>query len=149
MNPEEPHYIGSENQIGGIIFGHGGSGVLLSHAALKLGVEMYVQNQKEWEDFTGKHWAGDAVMAKVLRDVGVTLDYGAPSFQGKGPGDMLWEGDAGIIKKKARWCYPILTMHHIRPEVIKDIWNFEQEYIIAGERTVSKPIPCLYAHPSY
>lgn len=130
LDHTKPYYMGAQVNIGDVEFGHGGSGFLVSDTALQQVVEHYVAHQKEWEEFTDGHWAGDAVAGKAFRDAGAGLTRTWPIIQGDHPGAFPLEEDDG--KGQPRWCYPSATYHHTSPSDIEDMWSFEQRWIADG-----------------
>ncbi|KAF2719055.1 glycosyltransferase family 31 protein [Polychaeton citri CBS 116435] len=107
LNHSQQYYIGSQMQIGDIIFAYGGSGFVLSNAAIRRAVDLLQDHQEEWEKVTDGHWAGDCVLGKALRDTETPVLWAWPRL----------------------WCYPTVSYHHMRPEAIKDIWEFEQKWL--------------------
>ncbi|TIA12353.1 hypothetical protein D6C80_06909 [Aureobasidium pullulans] len=66
----KPYYLGGQINIGGTEFGQGGNGYVVSRPALEKVVSHYQNHQKEYEDFTEGHWAGDCVLGKALKTLG-------------------------------------------------------------------------------
>ncbi|KAG9761559.1 glycosyltransferase family 31 protein, partial [Aureobasidium melanogenum] len=64
----KPYYLGGQINIGSIEFGQGGNGFIVSRLALQNVVTHYQTRQKEYEDFTEGHWAGDCVLGKAFKD---------------------------------------------------------------------------------
>ncbi|KAH0032185.1 glycosyltransferase family 31 protein, partial [Aureobasidium melanogenum] len=64
----KPYYLGGQINIGSIEFGQGGNGFIVSRPALQNVVAHYQTRQKEYEDFTEGHWAGDCVLGKAFKD---------------------------------------------------------------------------------
>jgi len=119
-------YMGSQMQIGEVVFGHGGSGIIVSQASLRLVVDFYQEDPAEWEAFTDTHWAGDCVLGKAFRDAGSPLGWAWPTIQGWKPGAVEYDKyDYG----KRLWCYPTIAYHHLSPTEVEDIWRFEQYWI--------------------
>ncbi|KAJ3034865.1 hypothetical protein HK097_004371, partial [Rhizophlyctis rosea] len=112
LDPTLPHYIGSPNFFTGCdnvrkmgegpLFAQGGSGILLSRAALKI-----LTNPTHIQTCIEKYkscWAGDVRVALCLRDAGVMLtrEYG---FNGDPPGrNFRWHKNA---------CGKPLGFHHL------------------------------------
>ncbi|PGH05963.1 hypothetical protein AJ79_06652 [Helicocarpus griseus UAMH5409] len=124
FNYRKSYYLGNQMKIGDTVFGHGGSGVILSQAALQRVVAFHSTRVKEWDDFTARHWAGDCVLGKALQDAGVGLTWSWPMLHGFTPNtfDHLSPAYAG----KLPWCYPPVAYHHMTPEDIRRTWDFEQ-----------------------
>lgn len=100
-------------------------------------VDFYMAHQKEIEDITDKHWAGDCVLGKVFKDAGVRFTNSWPIFQGNYPGTVQYArtGSFSGAKEKIRvWCRPSISYHHVAPNVIEDLWHFEQEWFASEQR---------------
>jgi hypothetical protein len=129
LDHNKPHYSGSQMFIGDVLFAHGGSGFVVSQPAMKMVVEFYASHQEEIEKFTDKHWAGDCVLGKVFKDAGVPFTNSWPIFQGDYPGILAYARPDGrpVANEKTRvWCYPTISYHHVSPEIVEDLWHFEQ-----------------------
>jgi hypothetical protein len=126
LNPTEKHYIGAPVEIDETIFAHGGSGFALSQAALQAAVGFYEASQEEWEAVTAGHWAGDAVLGKLLLESGTALTWAWPVWQGGDVGNMSY---GGVEYGKRLWCYPTVSYHHVKADAIESLWEFEQGWI--------------------
>lgn len=125
LDSSKPYYIGSQSQIGDVIFAHGGSGFVASRSALASAVAHYAENKAEWEKFTAAHWAGDCVLGKLFKDSGTSLTWAWPIWQGDQIGNMEY---ARVSYGHTLWCCPTVSYHHLNPSVIDDLWNFEQDW---------------------
>jgi hypothetical protein len=126
LNPTEKHYIGAQVEIDDTIFAHGGSGFAISRAAMEGAVGLYEGDKEEWEDLTAGHWAGDAVLGKVMAESGTSLTWGWPVWQGGDVGNMSY---GAVEYGKRLWCYPTVSYHHLGVEAIERLWEFEQGWI--------------------
>ncbi|KAM5439022.1 hypothetical protein McanMca71_002069 [Microsporum canis] len=125
FDSSKPHFLGHQMQIGDIIFAHGGSGFVLSRAALERVVEYHSSRVKEWDTLTDDHWAGDAILGKALKDAGVNLLWSWPMLQGSTP----WDFDHfSPGYQKLPWCYPPIAYHHMGSEDIRELWEFEERW---------------------
>jgi hypothetical protein len=144
LDHTKPHYSGSSTYIGDDLFAHGGAGFFVSQAAMRTVVDYYDAHQKEIEDATDKHWAGDCVLGKVFKDVGVPFTNSWPIFQNKYPGIVPYaksDGRSAVDDEMRLWCYPSVSYHHVTPKVIEDLWHFEQQWFASDQR-----VRCV--HPS-
>ena len=132
LNPAKSLYYGSEVMIGDDIFAHGGSAFIMSKPALVKIAEIYNANTKQWNDFTAGHWAGDCVLGKALHDAGTDLTYAWPMFQGGNPSLMNWLESKG--DNHALWCAPALSYHHLSPNEMRKLWDYEQNWIAENQR---------------
>jgi hypothetical protein len=123
FDASEPHYIGSQMQIGEVIFGHGGSGFAISSPAMQMVAERRAAHLEEYDEFTAGHWAGDCVLGKALNDVGVHVKWMWPILQAKSPGGM---NHATVTWGKRLWCYPVVSYHTVSPVEIATFWEFER-----------------------
>ncbi|KAH0078466.1 alpha-1,2-mannosidase, partial [Aureobasidium melanogenum] len=83
----KPYYLGGQMQIGDVLFGQGGHEFIVSRPALQNVVTHYQAHQKEYEDFTDGHWAGDCVLGKAFKDSGTPLIWTWPIMQGDDVGN--------------------------------------------------------------
>jgi len=114
FSPHTAHYFGSPVwPRKKIVFAHGGSGFVLSRAALDkvmaLG-RMFGENKHfPGTHFFGvdvqKHCCGDEVLAHVLKKSGVPLRGYWPMFNGENPFTVRYGPE--------QWCEAIITMHHM------------------------------------
>lgn len=116
--------------IGDVLFAHGGSGFVLSAPAIQKVVQHWRGNIPAYDAYTERNWAGDMVLGKVLRDVGVDLFWAWPHFQGEPVGAL----DLNVSKVERRpWCWPLITYHHMHEKEIREVWEFEQEWARKGK----------------
>ncbi|KAF1936471.1 hypothetical protein EJ02DRAFT_506511 [Clathrospora elynae] len=135
FNADKALYIGKHMYNGDVLFAHGGSGFVLSAAAMH-----------KYDEYTIKSWAGDMVLGKALRDVDVQLFWAFPHFQG----DPVSSLDHSVTKIERRpWCYAPITYHHMREDGIRKLWAFEQGRQRRGEsRLVHRDVFKEYVFPN-
>ena len=126
LDPSRPLYLGSEVEIGGDIFAHGGSVFVMSKPAIEIGAKYYAEQEQELNKWTAGHWAGDCVLGKMLNDAGVPLSWMYPMFQGGHPEKMDFTEQK--FERKL-WCSPALSYHHFSPGELEGMWQFEQAWI--------------------
>jgi len=126
FNPKTAHYFGSPVwPKKKTIFAHGGSGFILSRAALDkimaLG-RMFGENKH----FPGTHFfgvdlkkqcCGDEVLAQVLKKSGVSLRGYWPMFNGENPITVKYNEE--------QWCEAIITMHHLQEDDFTGLSQWE------------------------
>ncbi|KAE8377580.1 hypothetical protein BDV26DRAFT_263274 [Aspergillus bertholletiae] len=133
FDPSQPYYMGSGVNILDITFGHGGSGLVLSHAAIHKVSDYRASRVKEYDDFTAGSWAGDCVLGKALKDAGVGLFFSNPMLQG----DTPWTfSHYGPKNNNHHWCTPVVTYHHMTPDDIRETWAFEQSWWANTQRQI-------------
>lgn len=123
LNSSEPHYVGAQMQIDSVIFAHGGSGFVVSNEAMRLAVQKRRGNLEYYDGYTASHWAGDCVLGQLMDDVGASVHWAWPNFQGQTPATLGanaagYEGDP--------WCNAAITFHHMSPIEIEQMWRFER-----------------------
>lgn len=125
LDSREKLYLGNQMQIGEVIFAHGGSGFVLSHAALHAVADYHAGQVDRWDYLTETQWAGDCVLAMALGQVGVDLTWSWPHVTSQ----SVWEQDAlGEAFGKTQWCYPALTFHHMTPADIDHFYEFDRRW---------------------
>ncbi|KAK5137125.1 hypothetical protein LTR08_000630 [Meristemomyces frigidus] len=132
LDSSSPVYSGVEVYIDTVGFAHGGSGFIVSRPAMRLVVDHFNAHQQELEAFTDGHWAGDCVLGKAFADAGVKLTGAWPIMQGDYPGIVPYVAPDGrpMPPLDARiWCNPTVSYHHMQPEMVQDLWDFEQEWL--------------------
>lgn len=118
LDPNEKLYLGSVVDVGKPPFAHGGSGYLLSKAAM---AELVGPDAKEiakkYDQESLGGCCGDQELAKSLFDKGVASFNVRPMING--------EPARSIPFGPSHWCQPLVTMHHMSPEDINDFWQYE------------------------
>lgn len=125
LDSREKLYLGNQMQIGEVIFAHGGSGFVLSHAALHAVADYHAGQVDRWNYLTETQWAGDCVLGMALSQAGVDLTWSWPHVTSQ----SVWEQDAlGEAFGKTQWCYPALTFHHMTPADIDQFYEFDRRW---------------------
>lgn len=125
LDHEEDYFLGAQTYVGDTIFAHGGSGFILSSAAMhKLIDHMDEEGSKKMAALAESQYYGDAVLAMALKDAGVNLTWSWPLIQGHTPFTMEYN--------EAHWCRPAVTYHHVQADEIVKMWDFEQEWLEQG-----------------
>lgn len=130
FDSEQDLYIGKHMYIGDVLFAHGGSGFVLSAAAMRKVTKHWRAHVAEYDKYTTANWAGDMVLGKALRDVDVQLFWAFPHFQGD-PVSSLDHNESKIERRP--WCYAPITYHHMRESEIRKLWAFEQVHRRKGK----------------
>jgi hypothetical protein len=122
MDPSKKSYFGSEVSAGGHRFAHGGSGIVMSGAAVK---ELVVKNTGIAETWDGmirerEMCCGDLVLGVVLKELGIVLKDVWPVMSGESP----WSLPVGPGTPEYG-CRPALTMHHLGPGDMRALSGFE------------------------
>ncbi|KAJ9632988.1 hypothetical protein H2204_007378 [Knufia peltigerae] len=146
FDPATPYYFGSPVwPHKKPIFAHGGTGFVLSSAALdKLvagGSKFVGRSKKDRSSYLpGTHLfgkdmqhecCGDEVLAGVLKESGVTLRGYWPMFNGEKPTTARFG--------REQWCEAILTLHHLDTEDFLELQRWEQT-TTSSRRDRSKPL---------
>lgn len=125
-DPKTP-YVGMLMIIGDVMFAYGGSSFVVSNAAMKSVVKQYTTDIATYEDYTSHHWAGDCVLGKALRDVGVGFTQAWPTFHGESPFNMDYNNSV-TGPDPSLWCYHAMTWHHVSPSEIRELTEFEDKW---------------------
>ncbi|KAF2501257.1 hypothetical protein BU16DRAFT_546567 [Lophium mytilinum] len=127
LDPEQPLYMGSPVwPAKKPVFGHGGSGLILSRKALgelasygrKFRDEYSVGNHQFGLDMKGE-CCGDEVLARVFKDIGITLKGYWPLINGEKVSTLRFGPE--------QWCEPIITLHHLSDKDVGDLWDWEMK----------------------
>ncbi len=121
FDPDRPLYIGGQSVIGDQEFAHGGTGFIISQPALVKITQNRADKIAAFDDLTAKEWAGDFVLAKAFRAVGMGLTASWPILQGETPFTLDYTGH--------HWCFPVVSYHHMDAAWIERMWEFEQSWI--------------------
>ncbi|CAI7637558.1 unnamed protein product [Penicillium bialowiezense] len=133
LDHERQYYLGSPMQIGDVLFGYGGAGIVLSRYTMELLSEHRASSQMELEEMTAAEWAGDCALARALQDVRVGLTWAWPMMMTSRP----WEIDhfsEGYGRQP--WCYPVISYHHMEPEDIETMWKFDRDFFGSGKNAL-------------
>lgn len=121
LNPHERHYLGTA--VAGAYdrwFGYGGAAIVLSQGLLRdlsLKGDQRLSVRYEW--MAREDCCGDAVLAYVFHaELGARLENMYPTFSGEEP-QWMWIS-------KDNWCTPLLSLHHIGPETMSLLWQWER-----------------------
>ncbi|KAG9694991.1 putative plasma membrane ferric-chelate reductase, partial [Aureobasidium melanogenum] len=126
FDPSEPLYLGrgepmKKEEGDGFYFAHGGSGFVLSRAAMYDFCVTKKGLASRWDARIPDLWFGDYVVAKALKEeLDLNLTSAAPMFSGHKP--MSLPIGAGI------WCRPVITQHHLRSEEVQTLWMLEDQF---------------------
>lgn len=127
LDPEEPLYLGTETQIGDVLFGHGGSGFVISRKAMRMASKQRAKDVAEYDAYTNEEWAGDMILGKLLKDAGVDLTFTWPLLQNARLGEV--EPLTNQFYRQP-WCFPVVGFHHLTPEDVQTMWDFDQDWFI-------------------
>ncbi|KAG5929850.1 hypothetical protein E4U42_004370 [Claviceps africana] len=120
LDPHKPHYIGSVAYLGQLPFGHGGSGYLVSQAAMHAMFHGKENVASKWDEAVQKVCCGDAMFSQALKDeTGIEVVNAWPVINGEKPHTIPYYDD--------EWCQPITTMHHVTVQETSDLYAFEKD----------------------
>ncbi|KAI1266775.1 glycosyltransferase family 31 protein [Xylariaceae sp. FL1019] len=123
LDHKHPYYIGRHMYHKEVLYGHGGSGFVLSRPAAQKVSKYWKRHETELDLETLKGWVGDFMLGKVMKKLDIPLLWGYPHFQG----DSLTAIDWAIEKlERQTWCYAAMTFHHMSPSDFTMLWQFEQ-----------------------
>ncbi len=111
-------YLGSPSYLGNLLFAHGGTGYIISNAAMRTTVGKDPDIGNKYIEDTSHTCCGDGIVAKALLDNGVTLTSSWPRLNGEPP--YL------IPFSEEQWCSPVVTFHHMLPIDVELMWEFER-----------------------
>ncbi|KAF2758825.1 hypothetical protein EJ05DRAFT_475085 [Pseudovirgaria hyperparasitica] len=119
LDHEHDYYIGSPMFVAGVAFIYGGSGAIISQSAMRKVVDHIRENTTDLQKFTHDNWAGDHVMGKTLKDVGV----GHTTMSREFVRDSTIGADYSF-----HWCTAALSFHHVTAEEAVAFHEFETQW---------------------
>ncbi|MCJ1320087.1 hypothetical protein MMC15_005424 [Xylographa vitiligo] len=125
-DPKRPYYLGSPTYLD-IEFAHGGTGYIISQAAMQAAVGQHLDIATKYDKDVQGICCGDRMIGRVLLDENIKLTKAWPMLNGEKP--------ITIPFSKRQWCQPIITMHHMTAQEVSQVWNFEQERKAQGITT--------------
>ncbi|KAI1109441.1 glycosyltransferase family 31 protein [Nemania sp. NC0429] len=122
----KPYYLGKFMYIGKVLFGHGGSGFVISNPAMKMVSKHFAENQDWFNEYTAKEWAGDMILGRAMADIGIKLVSASPHVQIDSLNTVDWVSGKN---DKPPWCYGPVTFHHMTGPDIRSLWEFEHDWL--------------------
>jgi hypothetical protein len=116
-SPAEKLYLGSSAEAAGVKFAHGGSGILLSQAAMQELAVVHNGTAARWDRPMHDECCGDLVIGRVFKEMGIPLKSSWPTINGEKPITLPFG--------PTHWCQPLVTMHHAQPNEMNQIQHFE------------------------
>jgi hypothetical protein len=132
LESNSPHYLGEPHKgSDGRYFAYGGAGFVLSQGLMKklippspkgsAAIEVPRENRlsHRFEDWIKEEQRGDAVLSYAIQNAtGVRLAAMHPTFSSYQLKDVKTTRD--------RWCYPLLSLHQLKPEQMENLWKWER-----------------------
>ena len=115
---KEKLYIGSPTYLD-IKFAHGGTGYVISQAAMAAAVGNHPDIAEKWDKDVQNLCCGDAMIGHVLLEENIQMTTAWPMFNGEKPLTLPFS--------HSHWCQPVITMHHLTAQEVSQIYNFEKE----------------------
>jgi hypothetical protein len=141
LDPTELIYLGSPTYVNNQEFGHGGSGVILSGAAMAKVFDGPPGVAAQYNIQTKDESMGDYMLMRALKDNGVSFRSGWPMLQAEKPSTIPF--GPGPDNGVRHWCQPIVTMHHITAGEATAIWQYELK---REDPMVRYPGPTVVVH---
>ncbi|KAK2630641.1 hypothetical protein QTJ16_001461 [Diplocarpon rosae] len=141
LDSTRPMYLGAVVYIGDKAFGHGGSGYVLSNAAMNklLGSDQQQGLAAAWDKRMKEICCGDLALGIALKEKGVDVAGARPLLNGDKPATFSFG-------PKNLWCQPVVTMHHVLPHEISAIWRYERRREILDANSNTTIFADLYYH---
>jgi hypothetical protein len=130
LDSSSPHYLGEPHKgSDGRYFAYGGAGFVLSQGLMKKLIPAKTTGTVEFpresrlsyrfEDWIKEEQRGDAVLAYAIQNAtGIKLAALYPTFSSFQLKD--------IETTRERWCYPLLSLHQLKPEQMENLWKWER-----------------------
>jgi hypothetical protein len=130
LESSSPHYLGEPHKgSDGRYFAYGGAGFVLSQGLMKKLIPPKTASAADvprdsrlshrFEDWVKEEQRGDAVLSYAIQNAtGVKLAALHPTFSSYQLKDIKTTRD--------RWCYPLLSLHQLKPEQMENLWKWER-----------------------
>lgn len=132
-------YMGDLYVINDMRFAQGGTGYVISHSAMQYVMRQDPDMPQKFEQMAKENCCGDLVIGAVMKTHGIPLSETYPNFCGEGPGRI------GFLPKNH--CQPVVTMHHMLPSEISDMWTFERSFARPNRFILFQDIFDHFVHP--
>ncbi|ROW06776.1 hypothetical protein VMCG_04145 [Cytospora schulzeri] len=127
LDPSKERYIGSPTLIGSTPFAHGGSGYVMSGAAMKEFVGKNPGVADRFDLRVKNECCGDYMFAVALSEtIGIKVESIWPTINGEKPSTLPFGHN--------HWCQAIATMHHMNSEEVSEFWEFERRRYAKNQR---------------
>ncbi|KAH9896342.1 hypothetical protein F4778DRAFT_783616 [Xylariomycetidae sp. FL2044] len=119
LDPSKDHYIGSVTLINDMPFAHGGSGYVLSQAAMRQFAGNHAGVANRFDLRMNESCCGDHLLSVALNEtIGLKVEQVWPIINGETPYTIPYG--------PRQWCHPVVTMHHMNPEDIFSLDLYEE-----------------------
>jgi hypothetical protein len=130
LDSSSQHYLGEPHKgSDGRYFAYGGAGFVISQGLMKklippktsgaLDIPRESRLSHRYEDWVKEEQRGDAVLSYAIQNAtGVKLAALHPTFSSYQLKDIKTTRD--------RWCYPLLSLHQLKPEQMENLWKWER-----------------------
>lgn len=98
-----------------------------------MAVHEYENNIERYNELTRQETCGDVLLAKVMKNAGVELTGAQPIMQREPPFSFIFTETTS--------CYPVVTYHHMPPDWIEVVWEYEQLWL--AEHGAVRDFPLL------
>jgi len=121
-NHNKRSYLGCQAWIGDTVFGHGGSGYILSSAAMTAAIEVLQKDVQKYYRIPDRECCGDVALSIFLtQSINLNLTASWPVMQGETPESLDYTQE--------KWCKTAGSYHHVDPDEVDALWRFEQHWI--------------------
>lgn len=125
LDPNTPLYLGCAIYLGDTMFNHGGSGVVLSRAAMQKLFDQFPDIVNETEEEALATCCGDYMVAYALLKANILPSKGyrdyaktGRKFQGESYQKMEFTQDT--------WCEKVISFHHLKSLDVEMLWEYER-----------------------
>ncbi|KAK8095002.1 hypothetical protein PG997_001687 [Apiospora hydei] len=122
FRPMSKHYFGSMTMISMFPFAHGGSGYVISKAAMtEFNGRPDGSVANKWDTKIHDSCCGDYMFAKAFKEAtDVSVKNVWPTINGEKPYTLPFG--------PTHWCHPVVTMHHLNSQEISSFWEYERDF---------------------
>ena len=120
LDASKRYYIGRRLLQGELKFAYGGNGIVISAPAMRKITKLRAEDLNRYDKLTAKKWAGDTILAVLMKDAGIKITNNPAVLSGEAPSAMNY----AMKEEHSLLCsHSPLSFHHITPVEIRTTWE--------------------------
>ncbi|KAI0598687.1 hypothetical protein F4775DRAFT_553898 [Biscogniauxia sp. FL1348] len=137
LDPKKELYMGRIMTYNDFPFAHGGSGYILSQAAMHRFVGLHQNTANRFDTQIKNSCCGDHMLAVALKETtGIEPSQTWPAMNDEKPRNLKIGSE--------EWCKPVVTLHHMNSEDISSFWEFEKQFYHNQSSSLARQRPLLF-----